>query len=232
MTAQDLARLLPPPAELERRCLAMAALDVVLSPEPHYRFFTFDPAWAARTRMASMRDGSGDSYDIIFGSFGTVVRAFDHEHELSPWGRPGGCIEPSILQGFPAPLQPFIDNPAFRTEGGPDTDLTFCTWWPSEGSEWTTGPVGSDGGASWMLEVALDGTPVGYCSFAADYFEVVLSPAAVAPFYALRPATAEMITEIDPQAGILSIVADLTEMGYPVHPSLDGTDSGSNAGDP
>lgn len=232
MTAQDVAQKLPTPEELERRCLAMSALDAVLSPESHYRFFTFDPALAAQTRMASMRDGCGDCYNVIFGPFGSVVRAFDHEDELSPWGRPGGRIDPAILRGFPAPLRSVIDDPAFRTEGAHDTDLTFCTWWPSDASSWTTGPVEGDGGAAWMLEVALDGTPVGYCSFAADYYAVLLSPGSVAPFYELRPATTEMITALDSQAETASIVADLAAMGYPVDSSLGGTDSGLRTIDP
>lgn len=83
-----------------------------------------------------------------------------------------------------------------------------------------------------MLEVALDGTPVGYCSFAASSYEVLLSPASVVPFYDLRPATSDMITALDPRAAIASVMADFAQMGYPLDPSLGGADSGSRTSDP
>ena len=79
----------------------IAALDAVLSPEWGYRYFSFDPHWAAGKRMASMRNGSGDVYFVVFSAEGTVARGFDHDSELSPWARDDGKVAPGILGSLP-----------------------------------------------------------------------------------------------------------------------------------
>ena len=36
---------LPIPADLQRLCQALAALDVLNSPDPEYRYYTYTPEW-------------------------------------------------------------------------------------------------------------------------------------------------------------------------------------------
>ncbi len=36
---------LPPPKELRRRCISLAILDEILSPDWETRFYSFDPEW-------------------------------------------------------------------------------------------------------------------------------------------------------------------------------------------
>jgi hypothetical protein len=215
MRARELAHRLPPPAELEARSLGVAALDAVLSPEWEYRYFSFDPKWSPTERMASMRNGSGDSYNIVFGPSGTVVRAFDHESELSPWGRDEGDIAEGILDGFPAELRSVIDEPAFRTEGGPATDLTFCAWHTNGASAWNAGPIPDDGSAADLLAVVLDEAPTAYCSYAAEYFERDVPPDVVAAAVAGHSFTLEMCRRLNPEVDPQGRLADLASFGYP-----------------
>ena len=44
-------------------------LDVILSPEREYRYHSYDAHWASAEEMASMSNGSGDEYSIVFSGF-------------------------------------------------------------------------------------------------------------------------------------------------------------------
>lgn len=215
MTPAEIAARLPAPPELERLSLVIAALDAIMSPEWADRYFSFDPIWDPSQRMASLRNGSGDNYFIVFDHAGTVVRAFDHESELSPWAKPDGSLAPGLLDGFPSALQAIIDEPAFRTAGGPSTDLTFCAWRVSGASSWSAGTIDDDGGATVLLAVLLDGTPHGYRAYAADYFGDDPGDD-VNSFYALEPADVEAVHRVNPEANATAVLSDLASIGYPV----------------
>jgi hypothetical protein len=215
MTPAEIASRLPAPPELERLSLAIAALDAIMSPEWADRYFSFDPRWDPTQRMASLRNGSGDNYFIVFDPAGTVVRVFDHESELSPWTTPDGGIAPGILDGFPGALQGIIDEPAFRTAGRPSTDLTFAAWRLRGATSWSSGSVDDDGGATQLLAVVLDGTPHAYRSYAADYFGDDPGDD-VNSFYGMKPADVESVRRLNPDADATAVLSELAAMGYPI----------------
>ena len=228
MTPQDLAARLPDPASLHRISSAIAALDVVMSSDWEERYFSFDPMWDDGEEYASMSNGSGDSYHIVFSDKGVVIRGFDHESDLSPWSRADERIDPAILDGFPPALQSVIDEPAFNApeadeddeseidwSAGPQIELTWCFWCLAPDDVWCTGSATDDGGATDMLAVVLDGTPRGYRSFAADYYEVELGDEVDAVFDHV-PMTAAMIHALNPEADVDDVLGELEEIGYPV----------------
>lgn len=53
---------------LERLSQSVAMLDAILSPQWDYRYFSFHAVWdtSMNERMASMRNGSGDEYFLVF----------------------------------------------------------------------------------------------------------------------------------------------------------------------
>ena len=53
------AVVLPAPADLERICKGIAALDAMMSDDWEGRYYSFDASWnkRAKHRMASMRNG-------------------------------------------------------------------------------------------------------------------------------------------------------------------------------
>jgi hypothetical protein len=215
MTSATIAARLPSPVELARLSISIAALDSVLSPEWQYRYFSFDPIWGEKQRLASMRSGSGDSYQIVFSELGTVVRCFWHESALSPWGREDNSLAPGLLDGFPPELQFVINEPAFRTEGMPSTDLTFCSWRLAGQEHWETGTNSDDGGASELLEVVLDGTERAYLRHAREYFEVNAPRDAVAAFFRHEPVGAEHVRALNPAADPIDTLAEVRMTGYP-----------------
>jgi len=216
MTAEDVARRLPDPATLERLSLSIAALDAVLSPEWDFRFFSYDREWSPGQRLASMRDGSGNDYRMLFSDDAAVVRAFDHESDLSPWGRDDGSLIPGLLDRYPDSLRFFIDEAAFRTPGAPGADLTFCAWRLAGPGPWLVGSIEDDGGAAELLDVVLDGTAHGYRRYAIDYFEVDPGVEVINAFLTLHPADPAVVTRLNPEADPVETLAELRSMGYPV----------------
>ena len=231
-TPRQLAQRLPDPRDVHRIALAIAALDVVLCSDWEERCFLFDPTWDDGEEYASMRNGAGDSYHIVFSDAGVVIRGFAHESDLSPWARDGGDVAPGVLDDFPPPLRYVIDEPAFnasdedpdaaleelgRGEGwtDPPIELTCCFWCVAPDDVWCAGPVTDDGGAAELLAVVLHGGPDGYRDFARDYYEVELG-AEVDAVYRHEPMTAAMIEAINPAADASDVLTELAEIGYPV----------------
>ncbi len=60
----------PPPATLKRTTQSFATLDLIVSPEWEDRYYSFDSNWSPSEQMASMRDGCGDEWFLLFGSSG------------------------------------------------------------------------------------------------------------------------------------------------------------------
>ena len=68
MTVHDIARALPEAAVLRDHCRSMAMLEAVLNPEWAYRSYAFNAHWSATETMASMHNGSGDEFSIVFSA--------------------------------------------------------------------------------------------------------------------------------------------------------------------
>lgn len=76
MSGHPIERLPGPPA-LERLTRSLAVLDAILSPDWEGRYYSFNAGWdAARgERMASMRDGCGDDWFLLFSPAGAFLKA-------------------------------------------------------------------------------------------------------------------------------------------------------------
>lgn len=55
---------LPPIEQLARLSQSLAVLDAILEPEWANRYYSYNARWRKDEMMASMRNGSGDSYFI------------------------------------------------------------------------------------------------------------------------------------------------------------------------
>ena len=110
----DLPRL-PPPARLERICKGLAVLDAILSPEWDGRYYSFDAKWSTDTRMASMRNGQGDDYFMVFTGGVAFVKGFEHEQ---PRADPA-----TVFHGLPTALAAQRTEAAFSMN-----DVTYGGW--------------------------------------------------------------------------------------------------------
>ncbi|MET0704073.1 MAG: DUF4259 domain-containing protein [Mycobacterium sp.] len=115
----------------------------------------------------------------------------------------------------------FLTEPAFATPDGV-LAMTFCIWREYRDSRWHTGPVDFTGldrydtdGAHEMLGVLCDPTPEAYGTFAFEYFEVDIDPAALEHIFALGPITEQLVRTINPAAALDELARDLASSGYP-----------------
>ncbi|WP_018563684.1 hypothetical protein [Streptomyces sp. BoleA5] len=220
VTVHDVAPLLPSIAELRDHCRALAMLDAILSPEWEMRYHSFDAAWDTGEEMASLRNGSGDEYAIVFSGAGAFVRGFDHESPMSPYGPGGSKPWPGVVDEVPEVFRPYVEEPAFCDEDGVPV-ATVCLWRGAGDDAWRHGPVDLPAdredadGASYLFELLTDRSPEAFRAFAEDYYEVPVDLDAVRHIKALRPLTPEVVATLNADVTIEGLAEDVAGIGYP-----------------
>ena len=224
MTAVDLAQRLPDITTVRSLSRSFALLDAILSPDG-YATYAFDSRWGEGEELASMDNGSGDEYSIVFTASGAFVRGFDHESAMSPYGDDDYATWPGLVESVPQEFAAQLAEPAFCHEGGtgPFLVATVCVWRLHEDSVWRTGDIDfprtdrteDPDGAAWMFGLLAEGTPDAYCAYAADYFEVALDPLDVRQIFEHRPLTPDLVRRINADADLASLTGTLETIGYP-----------------
>jgi hypothetical protein len=190
-------------------------LDAILCPEWEYRYHSFNANWADREEMASMRDGSGDHYFILFTLAGAIMKGFAHESEA--WQQAlerGRQPVPGVFDGVPEDFAGFLTEPAFSMD-----ESTFCLWRRPTDPTWKTGVIGSfegeDPDGSAELSRLLDGDPKAYLAWAEAYFETSVAYPAVDHIFAHRPLTEEVVRALNQEISLADLAEDISEIAYP-----------------
>lgn len=221
MSVHEVTRHLPAIPVVRERSRAMAMLDAIMSPEWESRYYSFDSHWAPGEEMASMRDGSGNAYSIVFSQVGAYARGFDHESPMSPYRVTPPTPWPGLFDGLPEVFRPHAAEPAFSAPDGTPF-VTVCFWRERTDTEWRSGNAGplppgvkDDGSAEWLFDVLLDGRPEAYQEFAEEYYEADVDIEAVRHVYALRPLTPDVVASLNPEVELSELEEDLAQIGYP-----------------
>ena len=163
--------------------------------------------------MASMRNGSGDEYFILFDAHGAIMKGFAHESAMSPWANDSEQVWPGVLDEVPNEFAEFLTEPAFSI-----TATTFCIWRTSADASWQTGqidyPEEEDPDGSEDLLFVLNGDPVTYHQFAEQYYECSIDLHAVRSIYEHQALTAAIIKALNPEVTLDSLSSDLEEIAY------------------
>ncbi|MFD9407088.1 hypothetical protein ACFWBN_08710 [Streptomyces sp. NPDC059989] len=221
MTVYDVARQLPAIAELRNLCRSLAMLDAILSPDWESRYYSFNAGWAAGEEMASMRNGSGDEYSIVFSAAGGYVRGFSHESAMSPYGNDGEPW-PGVIDEVPEAFRPFVEEPAFTDEDGVPV-VTACLWRSETDAQWRHGTIdfpegrADPDGTTGLFQLLVARSPEAFQRFAEDYYEVNVDLEAVSHVYALRPLDQELVSSLNAEVALADLAQDISEIGYP-HP--------------
>ena len=206
---------IPDIPSLKKLSQSLAMLDAIMSPEWDYRYYSFNSKWADGEMMASMRNGSGDEYFILFNSQGAIMKGFAHESVMSPWSNDSEEVWPGVLDEVPNEFAEFLTESAFSI---PET--TFCIWRRNADASWQTGqidyPKEEDPDGSEDLLFVLDGNPATYQEFAEQYYERSIDLEAVTSIYQHQPLTAEIIKALNPEVSLGGIGPDLEEIAYPL----------------
>jgi hypothetical protein len=215
----EIAVSLPDIPALRDRCRALAMLEAIVSPDWQSRYYSFNAGWAPDEEMASMRNGSGNAYSIVFAPHGAFIRGLDHESPMSP--ARNGDLWPGLTDNVPAVFDAQVHEPAFSYNG--QLDATFVLWRQPSDDSWQTGTVEfppysgqrtSPDGAE-MLTILSDPGPDTYLRFAADYYEIATDTGAVALVWALRPLDNDIVAALNPDLTLADVQQDAEEIGYP-----------------
>ncbi len=220
---------LPAITTLRRICQSIAMLDAILSPEWSARYYSFNSRWAPGQAMASMRDGSGDAYHVLFTPAGAILKGYAHESRMARYCVEHGHPWPGVLEGVPDEFAGFLAEPAFSSN-----ETTFCLWrrWTDTG--WHIGSfdiLDAPEDGSEDLLVMLDGNPATYKAWAEEYYDDPgddegddedaeplsdgLPLEAIAQVYAHAPLTEEVVHALNPMVERADLAEDSEEIGYP-----------------
>ena len=198
---------------LRRLTQSLAMLDAILQPEWEYRYYSFASRWGRwrGEEMASMRDGCGDDWFLLFSRHGAVLKGLAHESSLSHEGR----LAPHIEALLPPVFARFVREPAFHLEWS-----TFCLWRQHDDLAWSVvpDPEASSSlkwdGSEELLRI-LDGNPSTYQAWAEEYYERDVSLPAVQAIYAHEALSAELVATLNEEATLKEVAADRAEIAYP-----------------
>lgn len=165
--------------------------------------------------MASMRNGQGEEYFILFDSHGAIMKGFDHESPMSPWAGQEKKLWPGIFESVPAEFQSFLSEPAFSID-----ETTFCVWRRYSDSSWQVGSIDypdedDPDGSEYLLSI-LNGEPSAYKEFADWYYEKTLSLDAIEHIYRHDPLTNDIVSALNDEITLESLIDEADEIAYPV----------------
>jgi hypothetical protein len=196
--------------------MALAMLDAVICPEWEYRYYSFNPDWSAGEEMASMRNGQGDDWFLLFGKANAALKGFAHESGIAKTDY-AKRIQSEVPQSFGS----FLSEPAFSMESA-----TFCYWRSADDSRWSKVSVGVDAksvddGSAALLALLID-SPVAYKDFALNYYEEDIPVGIIQAVYDLAPLTQQLVAILNPSLTVADALALANEIGYPVEDAMDG----------
>ena len=205
---------LPAIPELLRRTKALAALDLILSPDWEYRYYSFNAAWSPSEQMASMRDGCGDEWWLVFHTAGWAALK-GRAHESKAWSKERDKLSAALQAVMPPAMAEFAREPAFRWDS-----TGFAYFYLPSQQQWCrandlTAFSALDAGEDDLLR-HFCGSPSDYASFAEDYYESAVPVEAVAEVFRHGPITDRLVSALNPDITLRDIADELhIEIGYP-----------------
>jgi hypothetical protein len=186
------------PAELERICKGLATLDAIVEDDWESRYYSFNAAWNKKKqhRLASMRNGEGDDWFIVFTPKGTFVKSFWHEYDAED--------ADEIYEGLPKDLASQRKENAFSMD-----EVTFGGW--HDGKTWTL-----RGNAEPMADelAMLTGAAKNYRSFASGYYDLKLPLDAIEHVLAGKKLDQKLVAKINAERTLAELKPELAEIGY------------------
>ena len=212
----NLNATLPPRKVVYRRSKAMALLDAILCPEWEYRYYSFDAHWADDEELASMRDGCGNEYFVVFyRGKGIIFKGYEKYSPLARHVAEYGQPYAGLLEGVPHDVfSDFLDEPAFSMDA-----TTFCIWNKVDDERWRHGEVDLD-------EMSLDAQRLSildtlaagsaaYHDWAQHYYERAVPVQAVEEVFALEPLSELTVKALNPDITLSGLREDIEQIDYP-----------------
>lgn len=202
---------LPDIETLRRLTKSIAMLDAIIWPEWEYRYYSYNSHWGQGEEMASMRNGCGDDWFLLFDPHGAALKGFAHEYPLAG----DDSFSARLQQTVPTVFASFLHEPAFSMDMA-----TFCLWRHRADTVWSvvlpaSGRVSPEQDGSAELLGILDGNPETYRVGAMESSEREIPLSAVRALYEHQPLTDQLVASLNKKLGVSDIKKDAIEIGYP-----------------
>lgn len=199
---------LPEIEELRRRCKALAMLDALICQEWEYRYYSFNSNWSVDEEMASMRNGQGDEWFLLFDKTGAAVKGFAHESDVAKTDH-----AKRIQIEVPPSFRSFLSEPAFSMGAA-----TFCYWRSADDPAWSKVSADdqeADDGSADLLAHLTDFAEA-YKEFASNYYGENIPIEVVQSVYDLMPLTERLVKSVNPELAIADALVSAREIAYPI----------------
>ena len=206
-------KILPSIENVCRTAKSLAMLDAILSPEWEYRYFSYNCAWSKNEEMASMRDGCGNEWFMLFNSVGAAIKGFFHESQFAN----DGLFATQLKHSVPSEFSAFLNEPAFSIN-----DATFCYWRRASDSFWnkvhhpSSDKLNTEDGSVELMSL-LVGQPSDYQRWALEYYELSsLKIKSIVDIFQHSPLNQSLVLSLNPDSLFEDVLIDAKEIGYPV----------------
>lgn len=205
-------KMLPTIADLKLRAKALAMLDAIIAPDWEDRYYSYDQHWSAGHEMASMRNGCGDDWFILFGAFGAAIKGLDHESKIAG----NSILSKEVERQLPNSFSVFYKEPAFGMDW-----LSFCYWCESTQRSWEKvihpDPAYAEVSDGSLEFLSLLYEPASaYQEFASWYYEFEIPFEVIEKIYSHHPITESIITALNPELQMALVKEFAMEIGYPI----------------
>jgi len=192
---------LPDTSEIKRISQSLAMLDAIIMPEWEFRYFSFDCHWDGMEMMASMKNGSGDEYFLLFNKNGMIGKVFANNIQLSENEKNG------LLTKIPSIFESFKQEEAFSLD-----NISFCFWCDNSQNSWVSNPTTEN----LPYLNFLTGNSNVYKVWAEEYYEKEFDSSVIQDIFLHKPLATEMVAKLNAEINIEDLSEDLDEIGYPV----------------
>lgn len=207
---------LPTAEKLKEILLSQAALDIILNDEEKawLRLTSFYKNHFNEVDMAKVDNGAGDHIYFLFSKYGTIIKGFDHESELSPYANDAGEIAQGIYDSVPPELIKLLEDESVERDA-----VTFCIWRSPNDLLWSKGqvvlPEAGDDGEGFLLGYIFENANL-WLDWAKSYYEERAAKIEVDWIKKVyeRNVTEEIIQMINPGRDINGAMKELKEIGY------------------
>ena len=184
--------------ELIQKLQAIAVAEAILSPDWEYRYFSFDSKWSETEQMASMRDGSGTSWWIVFKDDLCAYKF------ISP---NDGLIQDysKLKKSLPSTYDWFINEPAFCIDEATSIWFWLDNAWQKHGIGIPNNYCALNRVKSW--------SPSDYARWASEYYETNITTDSIANIFDGQ-INDSIIKLLNPEMSPELLRHDLIAIGY------------------
>lgn len=175
----------------------IALIEAVIEPEWEYRYYSYNSKWSDSEEMASMRDGSGNYYFILFSGSQCFIKVIDKMQNFKDEAmRTLDAMDIDSQKSISA----FLNEPAFYTD-----ELSYLYW--NTNGTWNSIEMNEH---SW-LNILHDPVPE-YIRFAKNYYDKTIPKKTVSTVIN-EEVSLSYLVKLNPDIDINSLKTDIDEIG-------------------